>query len=203
VLRRAVPADAHEVRKHNLAQMGTTTLVAVSAAAQHVKRQMSTTTLVDAAEHVKRRAKIHSRRLGSMASKTEPSEMLSKASENMVEKLDDELSAESMLIEDTMEALLDTIDKAAAHTTTLLHHSSQVQSAAHSATTTLSQHAHQLHSASSFLSSHKTPIIEGLSTAVHAASMYPAGGIASAGFAVGLACAVLPMMHSAMDSADV
>jgi len=169
----------------------------VSASTQTLDR-LSTSTLVaakSAACLAHRRAKVDKRRLSRTVKtiKDEPDDALTKASEYMTDKLDDELSVESMVVEDTMESVLDVLDKVgsklAQHTTTLMHHSTHV---GHSATNMLGKHvvnhADSLHSASQML--HKAQFVDVFSSAVHMTSMFSFGGITSVGMAVGMAYAM-------------
>jgi len=176
----------------------------ISASTQTLDRLSSTTFLAakSAAQLAKRRAKADKRRITRTVSslQNESDEaLLSKASEYMTEKLDNEMSVESMVVEDTMESMLDVLDKVVTksgqHTTTLLHHSTSTlthSNIGHSTTNILAKNAiaygDQIHSASMMLQ--KAQFVDALSSAIHWTSSCSLGGITSVGVAVGLAFAM-------------
>jgi len=175
-----------------LEQLSTATLVSVAAAAELARRRAKTET------------KIALKKIRTLRPEEDSSKILTEATSTLVEKLDDELSVESMVVEDAMESIIDTLDKAVAHTSTLIQHAGHAHSVTHTATTLtthVAQHAQQLYTATSLVA-HKPQLLETLSTVVHAVSMYSVGGIASAGVAVGLAWVVLPILNAANHSQD-
>jgi hypothetical protein len=169
-------------RSKSWEDMGTQTIVAVSAAAELAKRRVKRHTL----HAVKTFQESDSQTLRNRASLR-----LGTINHELAKQLDDEMSPESMVIEDTMESVLDTVDAIYKQTTTLV--SRNAHAASHTHHSLMSPSAHHTGDVGQAVShlapflQHKGQILAGITSAMHAASALGIGGMASAGVAAGLA----------------
>ena len=184
-------------RSKSWEDMGTQTIVAVSVSAELARRH-------DLAKRQALHAVKTVQGSNSYALRNRASARLGSINHDLAEQLDDEMSPESMVIEDTMESVLDSVDAIFKQTTTLVSHNAHA--ASHDTHTLMSPSAHhagEVGQAASHLApflQHKAQILDGVTTAVHAASVFGVGGMASAGVAFGLATVVVHMSSKSQDS---